>query len=168
MLNIHQGNLKLFAMLFCNLISNTLMVSKFRIPTISPLKFSALVWPLARGPRILLQWAPAGYLWCDQSWLQCCRCRKSLFLTFCKNCNNNEMTRVRKIISAVTIYRISTLLRLEIHRCLDHFCKVPFNNFINCIYMFWSNVGARFRKCINNAIFYPASINLLFRISLIN
>ena len=91
MLNI-PGNLKLFAMLFCNLISNTLMVSKFRIPTISPLKFSALVWPLAPGPRILLQLAPAGYLWCDQSWLQCCRCRKSLFLTFCKNCNNNEMT----------------------------------------------------------------------------
>ena len=67
-----------------------------------------------------------------------------------------------EIISAVTIYRISTLLRLEIHRCLDHFCKVPFNNFINCIYMFWSNVGARFRKCINNAIFYlPASIYYL-------
>ena len=30
------------------------MVSKFRIPTISPLKFSAVVWPLAPGPRILV------------------------------------------------------------------------------------------------------------------
>ena len=120
----------------------------------SLLNFSALVLtfaPRSSHPCALacsLQWAPAGYLWCDQSGLQCqgSRCRKSLvfFLPFVRIAIT--MTESRTQSSVVNFnYKLSVFIQIWNSQMFRSFCKdvkfastISLTAFIHVLIKCWS------------------------------